>query len=170
MQTAARFSGPFLHISQIPHTISLNKEIFPFLKGSRKGASLKCSSKAGTPWKRTPISSPLLSISFGVPSKGTLPPGSPHTAPSERDAPLLEPSFILLSKSLVYEPPFQVPQWGPYAERCPSPEPTYTHSPGSPVEEPPPGSPHRASADRERERERDALLVQPLSSISQSHW
>jgi len=43
--------------------------------------------KAGPLWKRTLISMALPSISFGVTSKGALPPGSPHRAPSEREAP-----------------------------------------------------------------------------------
>jgi hypothetical protein len=92
-----------------------------------------------------------LRIPFGVASKGAISPGSPYRAPSERDAPLLEPSFIhlakflgirallqvpqrerrytcralfiRLSKSVVNEPHFQVPQWGPYGETCSSPEP-----------------------------------------------
>jgi len=54
-----------------------------------------------------PISRALLRIYFGVPSKGAFHPGSPHRATSERDAPFLEPSFIHLLKSLVYEPPFR---------------------------------------------------------------
>jgi len=39
------------------------------------------------------------------------PPRSPSCTPSQRDAPQLEPSFIHLSKSPVYEPPptYQVP-------------------------------------------------------------
>jgi hypothetical protein len=45
-----------------------------------------------------------LIISFGVPSKVAFPPDSPHRAPSERDAPSLEHSFIHLSKSPVYKP------------------------------------------------------------------
>jgi len=56
-------------------------------------------------WKQTPISRALLGISFGVPSKEALPPGSPHRALTETDAPFPEPSFIHLSKSPVYEPP-----------------------------------------------------------------
>jgi len=44
-------------------------------------------------------------LSFGVSSKGALPPGSPQRAPSERGAPFLETSFIQLSKSLVNDPP-----------------------------------------------------------------
>jgi len=49
--------------------------------------------KTGPLWKQVPISIPLLSTSFGVPSKGALPPGSPHTAPTERDALFPEPSY-----------------------------------------------------------------------------
>jgi hypothetical protein len=51
----------------------------------------------------------LFSISFGVPSKGALPPGPPHGVPSEIYAPFLEPSFIHPSKSQVYEPPLLIP-------------------------------------------------------------
>jgi hypothetical protein len=63
----------------------------------------------GPPWKQTPISRALLSISFGVPSKGAPPPPSPHRAPTERDAPFLEHSFIDLLKSLVNEPASRFP-------------------------------------------------------------
>jgi len=62
----------------------------------------------GPLWKQTPISRALLSISFGVPSKGALSQGSPHRAPSERDAPFLEPSFIHLSKFPGIRSTFQV--------------------------------------------------------------
>jgi hypothetical protein len=48
-------------------------------------------------WKQRPISRALLSISFGVPSKGALSPGSPHRAAQERDAPSLEPPSIIQS-------------------------------------------------------------------------
>jgi hypothetical protein len=61
--------------------------------------------KNGVPVEQTPISRALLSISFGVPSKGALPLGFPHGAPSERDASFLKPSSIPLSKSPVYKPP-----------------------------------------------------------------
>jgi hypothetical protein len=77
----------------------------------------------------------LLSISFGVPSKGALPPNSPYRAPSEGDAPFLEPS-IHLSTSPVYEPPSRFLA-GPLWREMPSPEPSFTHPPGSPVKEPP---------------------------------
>jgi hypothetical protein len=65
--------------------------------------------KTGSLWKQTPISRALLSISFGVHSKGALPPGSSHRAATERDAPFPESSFIHLSKSLVNEPPSRFP-------------------------------------------------------------
>jgi hypothetical protein len=47
----------------------------------------------------------LLNTSFGVPSKGALPPGTPHAVLSERNVPFLEPSFFHHSNSPVYEPP-----------------------------------------------------------------
>jgi len=77
----------------------------------------------GPLWKQTPFSRVLLSLSFGVSSKGALPAGSLYRTPTERDAPFPKPSFIHLSKSLVNESPFQVPQRGPYGDRCPSLEP-----------------------------------------------
>jgi hypothetical protein len=46
---------------------------------------------------------------------------------------LLHPSLKVPS----IQSTFQVPQWGPYGERCLSPEPSFTHPPGSPVKEPP---------------------------------
>ena len=54
-----------------------------------------------------------LRISVGVPSNGGIPLGFPYRAPSERDATLLESSFIHLSKSLVYEPPSRLPSGTP---------------------------------------------------------
>jgi hypothetical protein len=54
----------------------------------------------------------LFNISFGVTSKGVLPPGPPHGIPWQRDVPFLEPSFIYYLKSPIHEPPpfwFQVP-------------------------------------------------------------
>ena len=82
--------------------------------------------KRGSLWKQTPVSRVFLYISFRVPSKRTLPPGSPHRAPTERDTPFPEPSFIYLSVPSKRTRPPQVPQWGPYGERCPFPEPSFT--------------------------------------------
>ena len=61
--------------------------------------------QSGNPVGKDAHSIALLSIFFGAPSKGTLPPGSPHGVPSETDAPFLDPSFIHHSKSPLYEPP-----------------------------------------------------------------
>ena len=70
-----------------------------------------CSPKVGPLQKQMPIPELQPNISFGVPSKGAVPPGPPHWVPSKRGAPFLEPSFIHHSKSPVYEPPswLQVP-------------------------------------------------------------
>ena len=63
--------------------------------------------KTGPLWKQTPISKALLGISVRVPSKGALPLGSPHRAPTEREreTPFPEPSFIHPSESPVCESP-----------------------------------------------------------------
>ena len=84
--------------------ILLNKRfLFPFLKGPKKRASLHVP-KSGVPVEADTDFLVLLDISFGVPSKGALPPGPPHGVPSERDAPFLELYFIYHSKSPVYKP------------------------------------------------------------------
>ena len=75
---------------------------------------LSCSSKAGLLWKQTHISSALISISFQVPSKIALPPGSPYRASSERERERYSKSrapFIHLTKSLVNETPSRFPSW-----------------------------------------------------------
>jgi len=61
-----------------------------------------------------------------------------------------EPTFICLSTSLVNEP-LQVPQWGPYGERCPFPEPSFTYPSGSRGQQPPLPSrfPNRAPIERD---------------------
>jgi len=51
----------------------------------------------------------------GSPVKEPPPPGSPHRAPSERDAPFLEPSSFIF-QSPRYTSPFQVPQRSPYED------------------------------------------------------
>jgi len=79
----------------------------------------------GSLWKQTPFSRALLNLSFRVSSKGALPAGSLYRAPTDRDASLPKFSFIHLSKSLVNEPQFQVPQRGPFGDRCPPLEPLH---------------------------------------------
>jgi hypothetical protein len=49
---------------------------------------------------------------LGSPVKEPPPPGSLHGDATERDAPFLEPSFIPLSKSPVYESPSRFPSTG----------------------------------------------------------
>ena len=93
--------------------ISLHIEIFPFFQIPYQRSVPPCSPKSGPLWKQTSIYSALLSIFFGVPSKGAQPLGSPHRAPSERDPPLLELSFTHLSKSPVYETPSSFPSGAP---------------------------------------------------------
>jgi hypothetical protein len=102
------FYKAFFYILKFLTKISLNKKFSPSLKGPRKGVSLHVPPKQG-PYRNTPICRDLLGISFGVPSKGALPPVSSHRVPSKRDAPFLEPSFINLSVSLVNEPHSRFP-------------------------------------------------------------
>jgi len=50
-----------------------------------------------------------------------------------------EPRYtILFSEKSQQANPLQVPQWGPYGERCPYPEPFLAYLPGSPAKEPSP--------------------------------
>ena len=137
------------------------KKIFPFFKGPRKGASLHVPQRMGPLWKQTPISRALLSISFGVRSKGALPPDSLHRAPLERDVPLLELSFIHLLKSPVYEPPSTFPSAAPMEEDARLPSVCYISSSVSSNGVPSPGSSHRAPI------ERDARFHSPPSTIYQ---
>ena len=74
--------------------------------------------KMGPLWKQTTISGALLSLSFGDPSKGALPPVSPHTAVTERAGPFPQPSFIYLLKSLVYEPTSRFPSGAPIERKA----------------------------------------------------
>ena len=75
---------------------SPNKEEFhPSLKGPRKGASVMFP-KTGLLLKQMPISRALLGISFGVPSTGALPTGSPLRAPSLKSVVFPEPFLIHL--------------------------------------------------------------------------
>jgi hypothetical protein len=75
----------FLYISQIPHKNFPDSRIFSFLSKALRKERHFMFSKSGVLWKQTPISRALLRISFGVLSKGDLPPVSPNRAPSERD-------------------------------------------------------------------------------------
>ena len=123
--------------------------------------------KMGPIWKQMPISRALLSISFGVPSKGTLPPGLPHRAPTEKDAVFPEPSSIHLSESPVSEHPQGSPAGPQWREMPISRAFLYVTfmvpSKGSPPSRFPSQSSHR-------ERERETLYFHSPPSISQSPW
>jgi hypothetical protein len=85
----------FTYISLIFLTnIALTKEIYPVPQRPKEISIPPCSPKARPLWKQTSISRTLRGVSLVVTSKGALPPGSPHRAPSERDATFLEPSCI----------------------------------------------------------------------------
>jgi len=85
---------------------------YPFLSKS-SGRQIPSRFPNGVPMKRdthsqgifTSLLIYLFKISFGVPSKGALPPGPPHGVPSERDAAFLQPYFIHHSKSPIFKPP-----------------------------------------------------------------
>jgi len=99
MKRAARLQDFFfLHISHIPYKIPLNKEVYPFSQRPQERSVPPCSPKAGPLWKQTSIFRALLSIYFGVPSKGAVPPGFPHRVPSERDDRIL---FTVISSALL---------------------------------------------------------------------
>jgi hypothetical protein len=118
--------------------------------------------KAGPLWKQTPISRALLSISFVDRNKWAISPGSPRRNPSERDALILEPCFIHLSKSPVLESPSRIPSGTPM-ERVDHLQSLFYISSRVPSKEvPPPGSPHSAPS------ERDAPLLSPLHPALES--
>ena len=79
-------------------------KFFASLRGPKKGASLHVPQKRDPYRNRCLFQEPYLACPLGSPVK------EPSLqVPAERDAPLLEPSFIHLSKSPVYEPPSTFP-------------------------------------------------------------
>jgi len=104
------------------------------------------------------LSRALLSISFGA-----FPPGSPHIAPSERDAPFLEPSFIHLSTSPVYEPPSRFPSRAPMGRDAVSRAFIYTSSRVPTKGAPPSRFPSQSSL-----RERRCTSRAPFIHLSKS--
>jgi hypothetical protein len=97
MERVAHFQFLVLHVFRVPNKSSTDTDKRNFTLLSKVlGKERPCMfPKTGPLWKQLPISRALLSISFSVPSKGALSPGSPHRAPTERDAPFPEPSYIL---------------------------------------------------------------------------
>jgi hypothetical protein len=83
-----------------PSKSSPDRKISPFSQSPWERSILSMFPKMGPLWKQTSVSRVLFNISFRVPSRGALPPGSPHRAPTKRDAPFPELSSSL-SKSLV---------------------------------------------------------------------
>jgi hypothetical protein len=95
------FSRAFCYVSFELLNNRSNMKIFdPYLKGPWRVAS-RMFPKTGLLWKQMPISRSLLGISFGVPSKGPFPLGSPFRAPSLIGALFPECFFTHLSKSPV---------------------------------------------------------------------
>jgi hypothetical protein len=62
--------------------------------------------KSGAPMETDAHSRALLNISFGVLSKGALPPGPPHEVPLDRDALFLEPSSPVVKSARVWRWPY----------------------------------------------------------------
>ena len=106
-------------------------------------------SPTGPPWReRYPSSEPSFTYPTGFPVKVPHP-GSSHRAPTERDAPFLEPSFIHLYKSLVNEPLPCCPTGTLWREMSVSRAFLSINFRVPSKGAPPPGSPHRTPTDRD---------------------
>jgi len=99
MERVARFHRILYKPLKFLIKVLLIKEMLPLSRRPLERSAPPLFYKTGSLSKQTPISTALLSISFGVPSREALPPGSPHKAPTGTDAPFPEPSYIHLSKS-----------------------------------------------------------------------
>jgi hypothetical protein len=95
-----------------PNKSSPDRKISPFSRSTWEMSTPSMFPRTGPLWEMTPVSRALLNISFSVPSKGALPPDSPHKTPVERDALFPEPS-VCLSQSLVKDPPSRFPIGAP---------------------------------------------------------
>ena len=96
MERVARLQGLLLHVSQFPHKNSHNKRNLSLLSQALGKERPSMFPQNGAPMETDANSRSLLSISFGIPSKGAV----------------LHSSF----KGPGIRAPFQVPQWGPYGE------------------------------------------------------
>jgi len=96
MVRAVRLHAPFTKSLKMLINISLNDEIFSFLQRSQERSVPQSFPGEGPQHKQAPISTSLISITFGVPTKGVLLPGCPRRAPSDRKAPFLEPYIVHL--------------------------------------------------------------------------
>jgi len=90
---------PFTELPQreTPHLLS---PFQPYLKVPDRQAHSRLPNYAPIKWDAQPQSLPF--TTFGMPSKGALPPGSPNRAPIERDAPSPETPYDNLSEFPVY--------------------------------------------------------------------
>ena len=102
------------------------------------------------PCKKCSVSRAIHCISLRVPSKGDLPPCSPHRAPIDGNTSFTELSFTVRVPGKGPPPPSPK---RPYGERGPFPEPSFTYPSVSPEWSPPSRFPLQSSP-RERERER----------------
>ena len=106
----------------------------------------------------------LFYISFRVPNKEALPPGSLHRAPTDRERHHTSRApFILLTMSPVDEPSSRFPKWGHYGKRCPSPEP-FLHS----LQDPQQRSSHSRFPSQSSHRESYYTSRTPFNHISKS--
>jgi hypothetical protein len=105
------------------------KQNLTFLSKSTVKLHLFYGHLKGPLWRMTPVSRAYLYISFRIFSKGALPPGPPHRAPIERERETfhLQSPLLLSLKFPGKRTLFQVPQRGPYGQRCPFPQPSCTH-------------------------------------------
>ena len=83
-----------MSLSDSPLKVLLTKKISPFSRSPLEKSIPSMFPKTGPLWKKTPVFRAIFNTSFRVPNKEALPPGSPHRAPTERDAPFSEPTLI----------------------------------------------------------------------------
>jgi hypothetical protein len=110
MERAARLEVFFFHISlKFLIKTSLNKDIFPSLKGPRQEASLHAPQKRGPCGNRRPFPEPYLAY----------PSGFPLREPTLQ-VPLIELPRREMPHSSVYEPPSRLPllRWLVFVDTC----------------------------------------------------
>jgi len=109
--------APMERDTRLQDIFHISLDIFLYLKGSKKGASVHVPQERGPYENRRPFQS--LNISFGVLSNGAFFPGSLHRASIERDAPPPEPLSAIRQSSWLASP-LQVAHLSPHEESCPS--------------------------------------------------
>jgi len=85
MERVACFNSRLLYVSRFTQKSSPDKRNFTLLSKALGKERPLMFPKKRTLWKQTPIPRALLSIFFGVPSRGAPPPGSPQRAPTGRE-------------------------------------------------------------------------------------